>query len=532
MQNQLYKFILWVLVIGLFQPGFAQTTYTSTDVPVTITDASPIIVNSTLDISTTNECVTDINVVGLDISHTWTSDLVISLTSPTGTTITLLDQICGSTDDIDVDLDDSGSSYSNISSNCPIDDGDTYAPLEALANFVGEDIDGTWTLTVEDLNSWDGGTINGWGLEITTEPCSAPSGACDEDTPFYTADLSEEPDMGYISPEDRRDGLCCDEVSTSPPVRCIEFEVFLHPNAIGIEFGIFSGAEPSGSMFYTVDCGEQTPVGDQLCLDGAGPFTITFCKPGNNTNEYYIQSIPSTAESTDVTTLSGCGTPLEVRGIEESTAIWQDITSGTSEYNSYLSCTTGCLNPTFLDDGNGPPFIDYEVCGETDVDFCTDAAPIVCDTIRVTLVPDFQVLVNPYPVVFCEGTIYEPTVTASATINSYPLDFTWYDGPNGSGNVISDTTSFDATTAGTYSVVVTHTEYGACSDEVFNVDVVVTTCTEDCDNGLDDDYDGFVDEYDDDCPCEDDQYYGQCEPDCEYIPSTLPNFRYCGRMDK
>lgn len=45
------------------------------------------------------------------------------------------------------------------------------APSEGLAAFIGEDPNGTWTLTVADRVSSDGGTLRGWGLTVGTARC-------------------------------------------------------------------------------------------------------------------------------------------------------------------------------------------------------------------------------------------------------------------------------------------------------------------------------------------------------------------------
>ena len=113
---------------------------------------------------------------------------------------------------------------------------------------------------------------------------------------------------------------------------------------MAIEFGIYSGAIPSGAMFFQVDCGDPTPVGESFCVEGTGPFTITFCKPGNNQNEYYIQSIPAPPPVVNVTAIVSCEAEIIATGMQTASVVWNDITSGTGAYNSYLSCTTGCLD--------------------------------------------------------------------------------------------------------------------------------------------------------------------------------------------
>ena len=43
-----------------------------------------------------------------------------------------------------------------------------------------------------------------------------------------------------------------------------------------------------------------------------------------------------------------------------------------------------------------------------------------------------------------------------------------------------------------------------------------------CDNGIDDDGDGYIDLFDPDCPCSTDAYQAYCPIDCEYLPDTFP----------
>jgi len=46
------------------------------------------------------------------------------------------------------------------------------APEESMAAFLGEDANGTWTLTISDDLSGDGGRLEQWGLDITTCTCA------------------------------------------------------------------------------------------------------------------------------------------------------------------------------------------------------------------------------------------------------------------------------------------------------------------------------------------------------------------------
>ncbi len=139
-------------------------TYVSTDVPVTIPSNSAVTVTSDLNISASGT-ITDLNLNNLKITHTWVNDLKVSLTSPGGTTVLVLDQPCNSEDNVDLNFDDEASnSYNSIP--CPPIGGGNYQPNAALSAFDGEDLNGTWTLTVEDVFAQDGGTLDSWELEI------------------------------------------------------------------------------------------------------------------------------------------------------------------------------------------------------------------------------------------------------------------------------------------------------------------------------------------------------------------------------
>ena len=105
--------------------------------------------------------LTDLNVY-VDISHTYSADLRISLTSPANTTVGLITSaLCGGNDDITAEFDDSGVNGPVASVTCPIH-GYFVIPAQALSAFNGQLFEGTWTLTVQDVAAQDIGTINSW----------------------------------------------------------------------------------------------------------------------------------------------------------------------------------------------------------------------------------------------------------------------------------------------------------------------------------------------------------------------------------
>ncbi len=87
--------------------------------------------------------------VEVDITHTYIGDLILTLVSPSGTTVTLHNR--------------NGSSANNIQKIFEI--GNT-SSLQILA---GESINGDWSLEIQDMASRDEGTLNTWSIEISIE---------------------------------------------------------------------------------------------------------------------------------------------------------------------------------------------------------------------------------------------------------------------------------------------------------------------------------------------------------------------------
>ncbi len=81
--------------------------------------------------------------VRVNITHSYSGDLEISLTAPSGKSSVLHARAGGSKDDIEL-----------------VFDGDV------VADFTGEKAKGKWTLTVKDFAPRDEGTLNNWSLRM------------------------------------------------------------------------------------------------------------------------------------------------------------------------------------------------------------------------------------------------------------------------------------------------------------------------------------------------------------------------------
>ena len=116
--------------------------------------------------------ITDIDAT-INVQHTLSADIELKLTSPSGTTITLLDpnRCPNGTADISVTFNDQGTTL-NCSSTAPAISG-SVIPFQALSAFNGESSMGNWILTITDVvSSSNGGQFLDFNLDICGPPLS------------------------------------------------------------------------------------------------------------------------------------------------------------------------------------------------------------------------------------------------------------------------------------------------------------------------------------------------------------------------
>jgi len=104
--------------------------------------------------------------VGVDVDHTFVSDLIITLTSPQGTEVTLVSNSCGEANDIKAIFDAQAPVF--VCGNNPAISGEV-RPLGSLNAFAGESSFGEWVLTISDTAPADGGRLNDFSLELCVE---------------------------------------------------------------------------------------------------------------------------------------------------------------------------------------------------------------------------------------------------------------------------------------------------------------------------------------------------------------------------
>jgi subtilisin-like proprotein convertase family protein len=104
--------------------------------------------------------------VHVSISHTWTSDLTLTLISPSGTRIVLADRLDGDTVNgyFNTTFDDSAAA-AIFNAVAPYTG--SFRPESPLSVLTGQNVNGTWKLEINDEAGLDVGTLNAWSLQIT-----------------------------------------------------------------------------------------------------------------------------------------------------------------------------------------------------------------------------------------------------------------------------------------------------------------------------------------------------------------------------
>lgn len=104
-------------------------------------------------------------VVGLD--HTFVNDLKVTLISPQGTNLLIINQTDGSGNNFaQLVLDDDATTNIQTATTSQAPFNGTWAPNAPLSIFNGENPNGTWQLMVQDFYSQDTGNIRLWSLDI------------------------------------------------------------------------------------------------------------------------------------------------------------------------------------------------------------------------------------------------------------------------------------------------------------------------------------------------------------------------------
>nr|HRJ49273.1 pre-peptidase C-terminal domain-containing protein [Phycisphaerales bacterium] len=122
-------------------------------------------VESSLQISDTRQ-ILDVN-VQVRLRHSFVSDVIMTLVSPSGTEVVLVNRRGGSGQDMTPTLFDDEAPQSIVTGSAPF--AGSFRAEESLGRFDGQAAAGTWTLRIEDVAGLNSGELDGWRLDLRLE---------------------------------------------------------------------------------------------------------------------------------------------------------------------------------------------------------------------------------------------------------------------------------------------------------------------------------------------------------------------------
>jgi len=206
------------------------------------------------------------------IAHSNSADLDVTLTSPSGTVVTLSTDNGGAFDDVfDGTLWDDRSnpggqipypSNDGLVTDCAYANGvseATLVPEEGLSGMLGEGPSGAWTLRIRDDAAGSTGTLSGWTLHLTTCSCAVSFAASplrvDEHSAGTASNLN-----GVLEPGEVADVETSWSNAGSTPFTLVTYA------------GNFGG--PAGPTYELVDTGAAygtvDPLSTSNCYDATG----------------------------------------------------------------------------------------------------------------------------------------------------------------------------------------------------------------------------------------------------------------------
>jgi subtilisin-like proprotein convertase family protein len=111
----------------------------------------------------------------VNITHTFTNDLRLTLISPTGTRVTLFDRQGGSGDNLSATIFDDEAATPISGGSAPFNG--SFQPVAPLTAVDGQAPNGTWKLEVSDLAGGDIGTLTEWAVIVSTREPSVMTNA-------------------------------------------------------------------------------------------------------------------------------------------------------------------------------------------------------------------------------------------------------------------------------------------------------------------------------------------------------------------
>ena len=139
--------------------------FSSVNVPLAVPPGAP---TTTVGITTSNLVVSGALgavqnlTVTLNVTHTFTGDLVLTLISPAGTRVTLSNRRGGGGDNFTNTTFSDAAATSITAGTAPFSG--SFRPEQLLSTLDGQSANGTWQLEINDAASGDSGTLNSWSI--------------------------------------------------------------------------------------------------------------------------------------------------------------------------------------------------------------------------------------------------------------------------------------------------------------------------------------------------------------------------------
>jgi len=381
--------------------------------------------------------------VDIDITHTWSGDVNVTLIAPDGTTSANLTSGNGGSGDDYTGTQFRDDAATAITAGTAPFTG-AFQPEEALGTFNGVDADGTWTLNFCDSANGDTGTFNSWSITFAAAPsCNNPSGISDNPTSSTETTITwlaggSETDWTYewgatgFTPGAGTTGMAMTTPSTDLTglMAGTTYDIYVTANCGG-------GDGDSGAVLYTwtqpaegESCSLPLSATVETDCSMATPFMIDFstapniggtgsCDPsGDNRGYWYEFTAPASGSiiisnsgaTNEIVILDACGgteivcgtlpdaTDTTILGLTPNAvhymAIWKDSFQ-TLTNDSFCIEAVSCIPPT-LDtatindagcnpDGSGTFTIDIVVTdagdGNSVFDDGTTTYPVVVGTV-------------------------------------------------------------------------------------------------------------------------------------------------------
>lgn len=141
--------------------------------PITISASGINTIESQINVQGISDISVDMVCVTIDLDHTFTGDLKITIVSPDNKEVVLVEREGGKSDNFhDTTFDDTASEDITTAS-APFTG--TFRPEGKLADFQGISPTGSWKLIVEDQANLDGGKLKSWTLAIKSDDTPQPT---------------------------------------------------------------------------------------------------------------------------------------------------------------------------------------------------------------------------------------------------------------------------------------------------------------------------------------------------------------------